>query len=88
MESIIRQITEGDYKVFVEILPTGDKTSDTMLRLLTKYEGSKNPNELQRKYEFILSVKEIDNLIRAVQEAKIQALRRDQQSKAESPALV
>ena len=88
MGSIIKQITEGDYKVFVEILPTGDKTSDTMFKLLTKYDGSKNPEALQRKYEFILSLKEIDNLIRAVQEAKIQALRRDQELRAESPALV
>jgi hypothetical protein len=61
------QITQGDYQIYVEGLPSSDISPEhTMVRFWTKWNGAKNPDELQRKFEAGFSVDELDAFIDAL----------------------
>lgn len=65
----MKQLTSGDYQLFIETAPSIPR-SDTMVRIWSKWNGAKNPNELQRKFEYIFSIEEIDRLIDILAQAR------------------
>lgn len=65
----MKQLTSGDYQLFIETAPS-IPSSDTMIRIWSKWSGAKNPNELQRKFEYIFSVEDIDHLIDVLAQAR------------------
>lgn len=46
------------YKLFAEIRPCINPDNLVELRFMSKYEGAKNPNELQTKFTLVLTPEE------------------------------
>ena len=56
-------IQENDaYKLFAEIRPCVNPSNLVELRFLSKYEGAKNPDEMQVKFSLVLTPEERQRL--------------------------
>lgn len=62
------QITKRAYSLWVEVIPTTD--NNVSFQFQTAWSGAKDPNELQNKFQMILSPDEIDRLIEVLTIAK------------------
>lgn len=57
------QVRSGDYELYVEGVSCAYPADDTMVRFWTKWNGAKDPSDMQRKFEMSFKVDELDKLI-------------------------
>lgn len=63
----MKLITDGDFKVFMETLqikyPNRALCSEVMLRFWSRWENSKDPDDLHKQFEWVLDGAQLDALI-------------------------
>lgn len=60
----MKQITNSEsYNVFLEKLPTNTSEGTTMFRFWSRLEHARNPSDLHKQFEVVLSKEELNTLV-------------------------
>lgn len=70
----MKLITDGDFKIFMESLeikyPNRALCTEVMLRFWSRWENSKNPDDLHKQFECVLDGPQLDTLIAELTEIR------------------
>lgn len=60
----MKQITNSEsYNVFLEKLPTNTSEGSTMYRFWSRLESARNPEDMHKQFELVLSKDELNTLV-------------------------